>query len=56
MKTLSNKEVSQVTGGIWVGAIVLLYEELFTAAIKEMFEGGMQALGELENRGPGTRP
>lgn len=56
MKTLSNKEVSQVSGGIWVSAIVLIYEELFISAMKDMFKGGLEGLGRLENRPTGTRP
>ncbi len=56
MKTLTKNETKQVSGGIWVGAIVFLYEELLAAAIKDIVDGNMGPLGEIENRPTGTRP
>ncbi|GAB2999357.1 bacteriocin [Psychrosphaera aestuarii] len=56
MKTLTKNETKQVSGGLFVATIVLIYEELLIEAMKDLAKGNLVSLGELENRPTGTRP
>lgn len=56
MKTLTQEQTKQVSGGLFFDLVIWLTQEALSAAFLDILKGRMQPLGERENRGLGTRP